>query len=113
MTLKPGDIVMLPFPFSDKNAVKKRPVLVFSDVDELGDFIGLAVTSSGDHDKSVELQSDAMEDGTLPKKSWVRIRKVYTLNDRLILGKFGTLKPTALAHVRRGFCSEMGCNQSH
>ena len=40
-----GDVVLLPFPFTDLSATKKRPVLLLSDEDSLGDFLALAVTS--------------------------------------------------------------------
>lgn len=43
--VRAGDIVLLPFPFTDLSAVKKRPVLVLSDEDSLGDFLALAITS--------------------------------------------------------------------
>lgn len=45
MTFKPGDIVGLPFPFSDLASQKKRPVLVLTQADYRGDFMGLAITS--------------------------------------------------------------------
>jgi hypothetical protein len=43
MTCKPGDIVGLPFPFSDLTSQKKRPVLVLTQADFRGDFMGLAI----------------------------------------------------------------------
>ncbi len=40
-----GDLVLIPFPFSDLSASKKRPVLLVSRPDGYGDFVALAVTS--------------------------------------------------------------------
>ncbi len=42
---QPGDLVMVPFPFSDLRTHKKRPVLVLTRPDSRGDFIALAITS--------------------------------------------------------------------
>jgi len=45
MICKPGEIIGLPFPFSDLASLKKRPVLVLTQADYRGDFMGLAITS--------------------------------------------------------------------
>lgn len=38
-----GALVLLPFPYSDVSASKRRPVLALTRPDEYGDFIGMAV----------------------------------------------------------------------
>ena len=45
MICKPGDLVGIPFPYSDLTTKKRRPVLVLTAPDRHGDFMGLAVTS--------------------------------------------------------------------
>lgn len=40
-----GDLVLLPFPFTDLSAAKRRPVLAVTAADSYGDFIALPVTS--------------------------------------------------------------------
>jgi hypothetical protein len=39
MTCKPGDLALIPFPYSDPTAYKKRPVLVLTGPDRHDDFI--------------------------------------------------------------------------
>jgi mRNA-degrading endonuclease toxin of MazEF toxin-antitoxin module len=90
---------------------QRRPVVVLSDQDSVGDFVCTAVTSStqeiGDR---VELaQSDFME-GTLPKKSWVRVSKIYTVNAGVALGRFGQLSEVALDRIRTAVCKSVGCH---
>lgn len=43
--LERGDLVLIPYPFTDLSASKRRPVLVLVGTDAHGDFIGLPVTS--------------------------------------------------------------------
>jgi mRNA interferase MazF len=57
MTCKPGDIVGLPFPFSDLTSQKRRPVLVLTQADFRGDFMGLAVTSVLTEDNAVSIEA--------------------------------------------------------
>jgi mRNA interferase MazF len=45
MTVQPGDIVLIPFPFSDLSTTKKRLVLAITMLDSRGDFTALAITS--------------------------------------------------------------------
>ena len=41
-----GEVVLLLFPSSDIDSSKRRPVVVLSDQDPVGDFVCTAVTSS-------------------------------------------------------------------
>jgi mRNA interferase MazF len=39
-----GDLLLVPFPFTDLSATKRRPVLALTDADSYGDFVALPVT---------------------------------------------------------------------
>ncbi len=106
-----GEVVFLPFPFSDIAVSKKRPVIVLSDQDSVGDFVCAAVTSSTEEigDRVVLAQSDFVQ-GTLPKKSWVRVSKVYTVNGATTVGRFGILTEDALRRIRTAVCEFVGCS---
>ena len=45
MMFERGDLLLVPFPFTDLSAVKRRPVLAVTTADSYGDFIAIPVTS--------------------------------------------------------------------
>jgi mRNA interferase MazF len=75
-----GDLLLVPFPFSDLSAAKRRPVLALTSADRYGDFIALPVTSRPQAEYGVPLTANDMERGTLPAASWIRTDRVVTLN---------------------------------
>ena len=108
MICSPGDLVLIPFPFSDLNTTKKRPVLVLTKPDHHGDFVGLAVTSVPQPEPQVAISPESLSDGALPKPSWVRVDKVFTLEQALVLRAFGKLDNTALQQVLSALCRRVG-----
>ncbi|MBF0419464.1 MAG: type II toxin-antitoxin system PemK/MazF family toxin [Magnetococcales bacterium] len=90
---QPGDLVMVPFPFSDQDVTKKRPVLVLTIPDGRGDFVGLAVTSVPTVQCALEVDNHSIIAGSLPKRSWLRIDKIFSLNTRLVEGIFAQVSP--------------------
>lgn len=104
-----GDVVLVPFPFSDLKTAKKRPVLVFQAADSYGDMVCLAITSRSNHQQSVTIDGDSFSDGVLPKTSWVRYGKVYTLNESVVVGQFGALKKAVFDNICARFCQYFSC----
>lgn len=107
--LRPGDVVLIPFPFSDLRTTKRRPVLVVGLCDKFGDFLAVAITSQPGHDDGILLSTQDFEYGTLPKTSWVRSSKLYTLNQECIATSFGTIKPTSLDKILAAICCTLNC----
>ena len=96
MICKPFDVVVVPFPFTDRATVKRRPALVLSDVTGFNAVIGqslLAMITSARHsawpfDTSI---ADLPAAG-LSAASVVRM-KLFTLDNQLIIRKAGALAP--------------------
>ncbi len=109
MTLNPSEIVMIPFPYSDLKASKRRPVLVLQEVDEYGDFLAVAITTKRHHSNSLSLYSQDFEAGTLPKPSYVRLGKIYTLNKANVLFAWGKLKTETFNRIQTAICLNLGC----
>ncbi len=103
--LEPGVIALIPFPFSDLSAGKRRPVLLLSRPDEVGDVICLAITSKGYHAHSVPVDAEALAWGALPVKSWIRTDKVYTLASSLVVRRVADVRAEVLARSLDGLCA--------
>ncbi len=107
--LHAGEIVVLPFPFSDGSATKRRPAFVLTDEDELGDFSALAITSRSINEDRYPLTQDDLADGNLPVESWIRTSKVYTLHDSLVVGLIGHVRESVRRQIVEHFCRCFGC----
>lgn len=108
MTCKPGNLILIPFPYSDLQAIKKRPVLALTSPDRHGDFICLAITSVRTEKQAIQIVDTFLEQGTLPKISWIRLDKIFTLSETSIIESFGHLKNSAMQEVLKGLCTHVG-----
>ena len=95
-----GDIVVLPFPFSDLSESKVRPAVVLARANQ-SDWILCQITSNpyGDAQAIVIAQTD-FQSGTLRLQSYARPSKLFTANEGLIISIEGTLKPEKLNEIR-------------
>jgi len=106
---KQGDVVLVPFPFTDLTATKQRPALVISS-DNLNtrgaDVVLLAITSQIPVNlRPEEFLISAVDQRAcgLPKASLIKLAKVVSLHQSLILKRLGTLPTGALARVLNQF----------
>ena len=108
MTCSAYDLVLIPFPYADLSSSKKRPVLVLTAPDHHGDFIALAVTTVPQGETAVPITLVDIVDGTLPKPSWIRVDKVFTLSDQSIVKHIGKIKTECVGKVLKSLCSIVG-----
>ena len=107
MNCSQGDLVGIPFPYSDLKTEKRRPVLVITHQDRHGDFICAAVTSVPTPD-AVAIDNASMSAGDLPRPSWVRCNKLFTLSGSLVVRHYGNLNYTAFNIVKEKICDYLG-----
>lgn len=87
-----GDVVIVPFPFSDLTRSKRRPALVVSELEE-DDLILCQITSQEIRDKyAIPLEENDFESGILKQKSNIRPNRIFTADSHLILYRAGHLK---------------------
>ena len=106
---RPGDLVGIPFPYSDLKAEKRRPVLVITQQDRHGDFICAAVTSVPTVESAVSIDNASMKTGQLPRRSWIRCDKIFTLSKDIIVRHYGSLDDHAFNSVKGSICAYLGC----
>jgi mRNA interferase MazF len=97
MKYKKGDIVIIGFPFSDLSSTKKRPALIISNdtVNITADYLMVQITSKV-HKDSLTLpinKTDFVNSKELPLQSYIRLHKIFLLNESLIISKNTSVNP--------------------
>ena len=85
-----GDIVLVSFPFTDLSSSKRRPALVISPDsfnEHRQDLVLVAITSQEPDEHSITIEEQDCVDGELPKRSFVKLPKLFTIHSTLILKK--------------------------
>ena len=102
-----GDLVLIPVPFTDLSAQKRRPVIVISSdaYNRRGlDLIVVAMTSNpGTSQYSFQIVSSDLVQGALNRPGLVRVDKIYTLAQSLVVKKFGKVSPQIMSRIRQTF----------
>jgi mRNA interferase MazF len=93
LKIQQKDILLVPFPFSNQQGNKVRPVLVFSN-DQFNkrseDVIVMAITSNISKDVfSVFLDSQDIVEGILRDDCCVKVESILKLDKNLIIKKLG------------------------
>jgi len=94
-----GDVVVVPFPFSDLTQAKRRPALVIASL-EGDDVILCQITSKTVNDTySLSLDDTDFETGSLKQSSNIRPNRIFTTDGHIILYRVGNLKTGKLSEV--------------
>jgi mRNA interferase MazF len=94
-----GDVVVIPFPFSDLSQAKRRPALVMANL-EGDDVILCQITSRSVEDiYAIPLLDDDFESGGLQRTSNIRPNRIFFADTRIILYKAGRVKGSKVSEV--------------
>jgi len=97
-----GNIFKIPFPFTDLQKIKKRPVLALSEPNEYGDIRFAFITTKPHENKNqIELKSSDFVSEPLHLQSFVQLDKTVLLNKDIIIEKWAELKPTTWLKFQR------------
>jgi len=94
-----GDVVVVPFPFSNLTMSKRRPALVIADL-SCDDLILCQITSQNIRDVyALELHDSDFESGSLNKPSNIRPNRLFTADRHIVLYKTGHLQNAKIRSV--------------
>jgi mRNA interferase MazF len=100
-----GDIVLIPIPFTDLSSQKRRPVVVVSNDAynrKAADMIVVAMTSNpAPVDYGFTISSSDLEKGALNRPTKVRVDKIYTLSQAIVVKTFGRVNVATLDRIRQ------------
>jgi mRNA interferase MazF len=106
-TYEPYDVVVVPFPFTDRETQKRRPALVLSSAafqKETGHVILAMVTTAKQSAWKSDVPLKYWQAAGLPRASVVRA-KLFTLDTQFILRRLNALSKTDQRAVRRSFAA--------
>lgn len=114
-TYKQGDVVMVPYPYTDNlQASKQRPAMVLSicdcDCPENYGYILVAITTSNTDSCDYPLTGSILANSGLNAMSYVKTGSLFTIHSRLIRKRTGSIPANetkkiigmVLSHVWRG-----------
>ncbi len=107
MICEPGDVAVVPFPFSERRGTKRRPAVVLSESAfnrESGHTILAMVTTRTRPAWPGDAAIRDLRRAGLPKPCIVRL-KLFTLDNRLILRRAGSLGGADRKAVVRGLAA--------
>jgi mRNA interferase MazF len=100
-----GEVVVVPFPFTDLQSAKVRPALILASLNR-GDIILCQITSQiGSHPSAIQIVPFDFESGSLSRTSFVLPRRIVTANESCVRRAVGRLKAAKLSEVREAVCA--------
>lgn len=105
MNANQGDLVLLPYPFSDLESTKVRPALVISNNSfnkKSDDCIMVPLTTViKDEPYSICIYNEDLSQGKLLKPSRIRVDKIFTVQKDLIIMKIGSINENVLDKIKK------------
>jgi len=97
--MKKGDIILIPFPFTDLTGSKNRPALVLS-VSELDVTVTFISTQIQWKEETDILLQPNPKNG-LKKESLIRLSKIATIDKDLVFGRLGRIDNAILKLINK------------
>lgn len=94
-----GDVVVIPFPFSDLSQAKKRPAMVVTRL-EGQDVILCQITSQDVQDQyAIPIEKNDFQEGSFKQTSNIRPNRLFTADSSIVLYKVGHLKNEKIQQI--------------
>lgn len=94
-----GDIVLIPFPFTDLTGVKNRPALILVETDS--DITVSFITTQVKWEDEFDVRLEPSKENGLKKTSLIRLSKLSTIDKDLVIGRLGRLTDQEILTVNK------------
>ena len=94
-----GDIVLIPFPFTDLTGVKNRPALILVETDS--DITVSFITTQVKWEEEFDVRLEPTNENGLKKTSLIRLSKLSTIDKDLVIGRLGRLTDQEIVMVNK------------
>jgi mRNA interferase MazF len=95
-----GEVVVVPFPFSDLSASKRRSALVVSGLSSSDDVILCQITTPFRSDGySIPLKSADFMSGGLDHDSFIRPNRLFTADSKIVVKSKGNVRQSKIDEV--------------
>ena len=94
-----GDVVVLPFPFSDLSEAKRRPAMVLAEADATAVILCQITSQTVRDSDAIGVETADFQSGSLRKPSNVRPNRVFTADSRIVLYRAGRLDDAKTTQV--------------
>jgi mRNA interferase MazF len=95
--MQKGDIVLIPFPFTDFSGNKLRPAIIL--VHTKADLTVCFITTQLQWQEPTDVLLQPNSSNGIKKASLIRVSKIATLDRALVLGKIGSLNQTEIMEL--------------
>jgi mRNA interferase MazF len=105
--VKPGQVILFPFPHTDQSRPKLRPALAIKALpSSYGDWLICMITSQLNHqipefDEVIDENDEDIVSTGLKVKSLVRIARLAVVEEQLLVGSIGEVSEERLKRIRK------------
>ena len=97
------EIYLVPFPFSDFNSNKVRPVLIVSNNSfnkNSQDVIICAITRNSNSQHSINIKDEDMKRGKILYNSYIKVENICFINKELLIKNLGKISDNKFTKVK-------------
>ena len=99
-----GEVVVLPFPYTDLSSVKKRPALVIATLRGNNVVLAQITTSQRDDEDLISLSKKDFASGFLKCDSFIMASLIFTADGSKVEYKAGKIKQEKIKEVQNKLC---------
>lgn len=99
MNYQRGDIILIPYPYTDLSGTKKRPVIILTNVDTFGNYIVAKITSVLRNDSVAFFLDSNNLSAAFDRPSEVRTNELFTVSTSLVIKQISALNNLAIRRL--------------